>query len=324
LGKEASVLVVTPNTCIDVTTWLPVLAPGSVSRATRTEVTAGGKGVNVCRTLRALGESPRLIGLSAASDPRLAELLAGEGCDFLPVPHRGQTRLALILLEDAGRVSVVNGRGPEPHEWNPDELLATIAEQVELTRPAAVLCSGSLPPDVPATLYADVVTVGHDRGVPVFVDAAPAVLGATLEAGPDLVSPNVGEVESLLHGRTDEHVEEEGEDLVERCVAASRELHRRGARRSVVTAGSHGAALTTAEGSWWLDAVSVPVANPIGAGDSFLAGTAHALATGADDVAAVRHGMAVAGAAVQHERGGMLDASLVPGLLERMTQGVPA
>ena len=48
-------IVVTPNTCIDVTTWLPSLVPGSVSRATRTEVTAGGKGVNVCRTLRALG-----------------------------------------------------------------------------------------------------------------------------------------------------------------------------------------------------------------------------------------------------------------------------
>ena len=70
--------------------------------------------------------------------------------------------------------------------------------------------------------------------------------------------------------------------------------------------------------------MTVPVANPIGAGDSFLAGTAYALASGADDVAAVRHGMAVAGAAVQHERGGMLDASLVPGILERMTQGVPA
>jgi 1-phosphofructokinase family hexose kinase len=318
------VLVVTPNTCIDVTTWLPSLVPGSVSRASRTEVTAGGKGVNVCRTLRALGGSPRLVGLSPASDPRLADLLAAEGCDFVPVDHRGQARLALILLEDAGRVTVVNGRGPEPHEWDHDELLATIAEQVDSTGPSAVLCSGSLPPDVPPTLYAEVVAIGHARGVPVHVDAAPAVLGATLAAGPDLVSPNVGEVESLLHGRTDEHVEEEGDDLVERCVAASRELHARGARRAVVTAGSHGAALTTADGTWWVDAVHVPVANPIGAGDSFLAGTAHALAGGADDVAAVRHGMAVAAAAVQHERGGMLDATLVDGILRRMAQGVSA
>jgi 1-phosphofructokinase family hexose kinase len=317
-------LVVTPNTCIDVTTWLPTLVPGSVSRATRTEVTAGGKGVNVCRTLRVLGGHPRLVGLSPASDPRLAQLLAAEGCDFLPVPHTGQARLALILLEDAGRVTVVNGRGPEPHEWDHDQLLATIAEQVEAARPAAVLCSGSLPPDVPSTLYADVVEAAHTRGVPAYVDAAPAVLGATLASGPDLVSPNVGEVESLLFGRTDENVEEDGDDLVDRCVTASRELHVRGARRAVVTAGSHGAALTTADGTWWVDAVSVPVANPIGAGDSFLAGTAHALATGAGDVDAVRHGMAVAAAAVQHERGGMLDASLVAGILQRMAAGVPA
>ncbi len=317
-------LVVTPNTCIDVTTWLATLLPGSVSRATRTEVTAGGKGVNVCRTLRALGDRPRLIGLTPASDPRLADLLAAEGCDFVPVHHRGQSRLALILLEDAGRVTVVNGRGPEPDEWDRDELLATITQQVHRTAPAAVLCSGSLPPDVPPTLYADVVRAAHARGVPAYVDAAPAVLAATLPSGPDLVSPNVGEVEALLLGRADEHVEEEGDDLADRCTTAARELHARGARRAVVTAGSHGAALSTAEGTWWIDAVRVPVANPIGAGDSFLAGTAHALAGGARDVDAVRHGMAVAAAAVQHERGGMLDATLVDGLLQRLAQGVPA
>ena len=91
-----------------------------------------------------------------------------------------------------------------------------------------------------------------------------------------------------------------------------------------MTAGSHGAALTTAQGTWWLDAVRVDVVNPIGAGDSFFAGAAHALAGGATDVAAVRHGMAVAAAAVQHEQGGMLDASLVTGLLDRMPTGVPA
>lgn len=317
-------LVVTPNTCIDVTTWLSALVPGSVSRATRTEVTAGGKGVNVCRTLQALGDTPRLVGLSPTSDPRLADLLAAEGCDFLPVPHTGQARLALILLEDAGRVTVVNGRGPEPHQWDHDQLLATIADQLETTRPPAVLCSGSLPPDVPTSLYFDVVEAAHARGVPAYVDAAPAVLQATLPSEPDLVSPNVGEVESLLFGRTDENVEEEGDDLVDRCLSASRELHARGARRAVVTAGSHGAALTTADGTWWVEALCVPVANPIGAGDSFLAGTAHALATGAGDLAAMRHGMAVAAAAVQHERGGMLEAALVDGILRRMAPGVPA
>ena len=316
-------LVVTPNTCIDVTTWLPTLAPGSVSRATRTEVTPGGKGVNVCRTLRALGAAPRLIGLSPLSDPRLESLLAAEGGDVVPVPHHGRTRLALILLVDDGRVTVGNGRGPEPTEWDPAELLRTVADEVDRSAPPAVLCSGSLPPDVALTLYADVVELAHRRGVLALVDAAPAVLGASLASSPDLVSPNLGEVESLLWDRADEHVEEQGDDVADRALTASRELHRRGARRAVVTAGSHGAALTTEHGTWWVDAVRVDVVNPIGAGDSFLAGTAHALAGGASDVDAVRHGMAVAAAAVQHEQGGMLDAALVGGLLHRMPSGVP-
>lgn len=317
-------LVVNPNTCIDVTTWLPTLAPGSVLRATRTLSSAGGKGVNVCRTLRALGSSPRLIGLAPVSDARLEQLLAAEGCHFVAVPQSGESRVALILLEDSGRVSVVNGRGPEANQWEPEQLFARIEEELTRARPALVLCSGSLPPDVPATLYGQVVEAARAHGVSTFVDAGPQVLGATLASEPALVSPNLGEVESLLHGRTDEHVEEEGEDVVERCVAASRALHERGALRAVVTAGSHGAALTTADGTWWVDAVQVHVANPIGAGDSFLAGTAHALARGAKDVDAVRHGMAVAAAAVQHETAGRLDPDIVGPLLAALGECTPA
>ncbi|PKW27262.1 fructose-1-phosphate kinase [Phycicoccus duodecadis] len=315
-------LVVTPNTCTDVTTWLAALAPGTVSRSRRTASTAGGKGVNVCRTLRALGREHRLIGLSPADDPRFAQLLAAEGCDFVPVPHRGPGRVALIFLEDGGRVTVVNGRGPEPEDWDPESFLPRV--RAELASAPGVACSGSLPPGLPLDTYGRVVEAAHERGLEAYVDGAPAVLAATLPSGPDLVSPNVGEAEALLHGRADEHVEESGDDLVDRCLDASRVLHERGARRAVVTAGSHGAALTTAAGTWWIGAARVPVANPIGAGDSFLGGVSDALLRGAGDVEAVRYGMAVAAAAVQHETGGMLDAALVAPALAGLPAGVPA
>ena len=315
-------LVVTPNTCIDVTSWVATLTPGTVSRSRRTVQSAGGKGVNVCRTLQALGDRPRLVGLAPEADPRLAHLLAAEGCDFVPVPHRGSGRVTLIFLEDDGRVSVVNGQGPPPEDWDPASLLPTVREQ--LAQMPAVVCSGSLPPGLPSSTYADVVVAAHELGRPAFVDAAPAVLAATLSSCPDLVSPNIGEAEALLHGRVDEHVEEAGDDLRERCVEASKALHERGARRAVVTAGSHGAALTTDLGSWWVEAAQVPVANPIGAGDSFMAGTAAAILGGADDVESLRHGMAVAAAAVQHESGGMLDPELVAPALAALPKAEPA
>lgn len=315
-------LVVTPNTCLDVTTWLAALTPGTVSRAARTVTVAGGKGVNVCRTLRVLGRAHRLLGLAPRDDDRLPTLLAAEGCAFVPVPHDGQGRLSLIFLEDDGRATVVNGLGPDPAAWDRDALLPAV--EAALVGAPAVACSGSLPPGLSDDTYGRVVELAHARGLEAFVDGSPAVLGAALPFEPDLVSPNLGEAEALLHGRADEAVEETGDDLVDRCVAAARDLHGCGARRAVVTAGSHGAALATSAGAWWLGAARVPVANPIGAGDSFLAGTADALLSGAPDAEAVRRGMAVAAAAVQHPSGGMLDAALVAPALAALPEAVPA
>lgn len=309
-------LVVTPNTCTDVTSWLPSLTPGTVSRSTRTAVSPGGKGVNVCRTLRALGHKPILIGLASSTDGRFEKLLEAEGCRFIPVHHSGDGRIALILLEDDGRVSVINGRGPTADQW--DSAGFTKRVEAEFDGRRAVVCSGSLPPGLADDTYARITQAAHRRSLPAFLDAAPAVLGMSLSSQPDLVSPNLAEAEALLHGRVDEQVEESGPDVIDRCVDATRRLHDAGAVRAVVTAGSVGAAVTTASGSAWIPAAPVPVTNPIGAGDSFLAGTAYALVNGADDLEAVRYGMATAAAAVQHETGGMVDPALIEPARQRL------
>src|SRR5262245_11629074 len=52
------VLVVNPNLCFDRTLWVDAFEAGTVSRPHRVAVTAGGKGVNVVRTLRDLGTPP--------------------------------------------------------------------------------------------------------------------------------------------------------------------------------------------------------------------------------------------------------------------------
>jgi sugar/nucleoside kinase (ribokinase family) len=50
------------------------------------------------------------------------------------------------------------------------------------------------------------------------------------------------------------------------------------------------------------------VRNPIGAGDALVGGLAHALSRGQDWLEAVRWGVAVASAAVEHPVAGHLDA----------------
>ncbi len=320
-------LVVTPNTCTDITTWVPTLALGAVLRAPRTVVSAGGKGVNVCRVLGRLGHDATLVGLASAQDDRLSRLLRAEGCAFQPVLHPGPGRIAQILLEDSGRVTVINGAGPR---MTP-ELWADLVEAVSAALDCApaddqgpVVCSGSLPPHAPLDGYGQIVDLAHERGRLAIVDASPAVLGGAIDHQPDLVSPNLAEAEGLLAGRGDEIVDEDGSDVPDRCLAASRALFERGARRAVVTGGAAGAALTTGAGSRWMTSPRVVVRSPIGAGDAFVGGWAHALSTGASDDDAMRFAMAVAAAACETDSAGALDLQRIPPLLATIEAGAVA
>ena len=310
-------LIATPNLCLDITVQLAHLEPGTVARATATDTSAGGKGVNAARAAAALGAAPMVTGFLPTHDGnRFEQLLAAERLSFRPVPVDGVLRVATVLLEDDGRVTVVNGRGPDIDSSHWQAFLGQVAALVDGS--GVLVCSGSLPPGVPLDGYRQLTEIAHRAGVPVLVDAAPSVLQQVLSAGPDLVSPNLSEAEGLLLGRSDEQVHEQGADIPSRAVRASHQLHHAGAARAVVTAGGAGAALSTADGSWWLPAPRVNVINPIGAGDCFAAGAAVALLAGAGDLDIVKRGMAAASASCETTTAGRLDAARAAVLFERI------
>lgn len=313
-------LIATPNLSLDITIRLTRLRPGTVLRATATDTSAGGKGVNVARAAKVLGAAPAVTGFLPMSDgSRFTLLLAQEGAAFHPVLVAGVLRVASILLEDDGRVTVINGRGPEiePACWT--EFTTLVGERAAGAQ--VLICSGSLPPGVPDDGYRQLVDIGHDAGVAVIVDAAPAVLREALRSRPDLVSPNLSEAEGLLLGRVDEQVHEEGDDIAERAVQAASELYAAGAVRAVVTAGAAGAALCTVDGAWWLPAEPVNVVNPIGAGDCFAAGAGLALISGAGDLDIVRRGMAAASASCETATAGRLDPARAEELFQAIRAG---
>jgi 1-phosphofructokinase family hexose kinase len=301
------VLVITPNLTFDVTVALADLVPGTVSRADSTLTSAGGKGVNVVRAATALGGTDvRLLGFLPQDDgERLADYLAGEQIELIGVPLPGAVRVATIILERSGRVSVINGPGPQVLAEHWTALVDRAAGA--LTPGEVIVCSGSLPPGAPADGYAQITALGHAHGCPVIVDAAPVPLRAALTQRPDLVSPNLSEAEAMLFGRTDEVVDEVGPDVPVRALTAAHALYEAGAARAVVTAGGSGAALYTADGGWWLPAQPVRVVSPIGAGDSFVGGAGLALAAGDPPVDVVRAGMASGSASCETAVAGRLD-----------------
>ena len=310
-------LIVNPNLCVDRTIALAALVPGNVHRTKSAVTTLGGKGINVARVARSLEHDASILGFIPRDDgPRLRLLATEEGAELGGVDVDGATRVATILLEPSGRVTVLNEPGVEVDEarW---ALLLDEARAAR-ARHATLVCSGSLPPGSPVDAYARAVRVARELALATVVDATGPVLAAALLAEPDVVSPNLSEAEAVLWGRPDEVVEPTGPDVVERAARAVDELVRRGARRAVVSAGSHGAAFGAGGAVSWCRAPAVEVVNPIGAGDSLVGGLVHALERGEPFEDAVRFALAVASASCEQARAGGIVVGRVGELLETL------
>ncbi|HTT50100.1 MAG TPA: hexose kinase [Streptosporangiaceae bacterium] len=306
-------LIVNPNIATDRTIPLRILVPGSVHRTGTAETTLGGKGVNVARIGRALGHRAVVLTFFPAdSAALLRQLAAAEQAELAGVPVPGSARAASILLEGSGRVTVLNEPGPQvgAAEWR--QLLAEIGRRAAGHQ--TLVCSGSLPPGSPTDAYAQIVGIGRRAGLRTVVDAAGLALAAVLPAGPDVVSPNLAEAESLLSGPSVEGVEPAGAGVALRAADAARGLVARGARRAIVSAGRHGAAFSEAGRTMFCPAPSVTVASPVGAGDSLVGGLVHALEDGQDWPAAVPYAIAVASASCERPLAGTVDEARVAGL----------
>jgi 1-phosphofructokinase family hexose kinase len=315
-------LIAGPNLTIDRTATIAALRPGEVLRTREVAVTAGGKGVNVARAASALGATAVLVGfLPGRLGGVAAALLADEGVALRGIDSGGELRSTSVLIEDGGRVTVINEPGPAVTATEWAALERAVAEGL---RGAAVLvCSGSIPPGAPPDAFGRLVTAAHAAGVRALVDTSSVQLGSALAAGPDVATPNLAEAEALLGGGAGEGVEVAGDTAKGRALDAADGLVRLGARAAVVTAGAAGAAIVGEEVRSWLPAPAVLVRNPIGAGDAFAAGLAVGLARGESLADATALAVATGSASVELWLAGAADPTRVAELLAGGTTAAP-
>jgi len=312
IGKEGQVLVLGLNQTIDRTISVERMVPGAVVRAHSVAVTGGGKAVNVARTATNLQHPCTLIATFPGQTGRYAlGLLEAEGLHIDAVPTPGEIRSTLIAIGADGEATVVNEPGPtlDRSSWRAAfDRLATHLDSTNGKAPPIVV-SGSLPPGAPVDAHRHIVALAHRHGSICAVDCAGEALTIALEAGADIVSPNLAEAAALLSNVEGdvELVEADGAEVADRAVAAAHALTDRGARSAVVSAGRHGAAYVSSGDEAWIAAPSVEVDNPIGAGDSLLGGLVVSLAQGRRPVEAVRRGVAYAAASVACPVGGYAD-----------------
>ncbi|MFJ8752438.1 1-phosphofructokinase family hexose kinase [Streptomyces sp. NPDC102441] len=247
--------------------------PGSVHRLARSDTFAGGKGVNVARVLSQLAAgshetdtpvpAPLLLGFSGGPTGRLFEdLLGAEDLASSLVPTAGATRVCEVLvdLSDPAGATVYNANGPMVEKPELDAL-GDLFVQV-LARSEALVCTGSIPPGVPADAYARWIAQARREGVLSVLDAHGEVLALGAAALPDIVKVNREELMSLGSGDPETRALD-WLDAGIRCV--------------IVTDGDRPAHAFTADAEYEVRAPDVPVRSAVGSGDAFCAGLVRSL-----------------------------------------------
>jgi len=298
------IITVTLNAAIDKSLSVPSFRLGRRHRTVEQTTMAGGKGVNVARTLKTLGQPVIATGFAGGpTGTRIVEQLTEESIlnDFVRIREDSRTNTA-VHDPTNGEQTEINERGP-----------AVSAKEVELFRDkllylargaAIVVFAGSLPRGVDPDIYEKLIRELKHMDVLTFIDTDGDPMRHAVRAEPDVISPNVLEAEELVgHEFNDE----------EDRVIAVREMVALGAREALMTLPDGCVACVQEDGATerqlvrvWIEPREAVAA--VGSGDAFLAGYVAARYQRQSATECLRFGVACGAESTQRLGAGLIDA----------------
>ena len=294
------IITVTLNAAIDKTLAVPNFRLGRRHRAVEQTAMAGGKGVNVARALKSLGQPVIATGVAGGPNgTRIIEQLTEEAIlnDFVRI--REESRMSTAVVDPtSGEQTEINERGPLVTEA---ELELFVDKLLYLAKGAEVcVFSGSLPRGVEADVYARLVAELRKLGVTTMPDSEGDALLLGTRAEPTVVSPNELEGEELVG-----HEFSDDQDRL----TGLHEIAELGAGEAIMTMASGCLALLGEPERSLYRATLDPLepVSAVGSGDAFLAGYVAARYGGKPPEECVRFGVACGAESTQHFGAGVLD-----------------
>ncbi|MBI5650864.1 MAG: 1-phosphofructokinase family hexose kinase [Chloroflexi bacterium] len=281
------ILCVNLNAAIDKTIVIENFSLDAIHRPRAVLAQGGGKGANVARVVTVLGGAPIVTGFVGGWAGRFIETqLRREqiATAFVRVP--GESRTCLSILDPARRtLTEIYERG----EPIPRAALRELRVQyrARLSRCAMVTLSGSLPANVPATFYADLIALARKNAIPVLLDSSGDALRLGLAARPLLIKPNRAELRALVQREL---------ATLDAVADAACQIARAYQTIVVASLGARGAIAAQDDHIWRATIPKIQTVSAVGSGDAMLAGLAISFTRGAPLENALRLGTA-AGAA---------------------------
>ncbi len=296
------IITVTLNAAIDKSLSVPSFRLGRRHRTVDQTTMAGGKGVNVARALKVLGQPVIATGFAGGpTGTRIVEQLTQESIlnDFVRIREESRTNTA-VYDPTNGETTEINERGPAV---SPKEVELFRDKLLYLARGAdIVVFAGSLPRGIDGDIYAGLIRELRRMNVKTMIDTDGEPLRQAARAEPDVISPNVLEAEEL--------VGHEFNDEEDRAIAV-REMVQLGPREAIMTVPDGCVACISQDGEKpslmrvWIEPRETVAA--VGSGDAFLAGYVARRYQGEGPGEALRFGVACGAESTQRLGAGLID-----------------
>lgn len=304
------IITVTMNPAIDKTVDIESLDRGGLNRISHVELDAGGKGINVSKTISELGGKSIATGFIAGNTGKIIQSVMNEWNienDFIEVS--GETRTNTKVFEKTGELTELNEPGPVVEEKDVKALLDKLESYAK--EDTLFVLAGSIPRGVEKDIYRQIIELVHKKGAKVLLDADGELFTKALEAGPDIIKPNRVELEQYA-----------GMDYVaseQELLQVADKLMEKGIETVAVSMGKSGAIFLKESYKVRCPGLKVKAHSTVGAGDAMVAALSYSWDQKMSDEDMVKMCMAVSAGAVTTIGTKPPSREVVDSLIEQVT-----
>ena len=260
------IITVTMNPAIDKTAYVETLHVRGLNRLENVNSTPGGKGINVSKTICALGGNSIATGfLAGGSGAYIENCLRDLNIQSDMVYVDGETRVNLKVVDAQKELTELNEVGPSIRA---EQCMHLCDKVVSLAKANdIVVLSGSVPQGVSKDVYALLISRLKQKQARVILDADRALFEQGMKAKPNIIKPNKYELCKYFNAR---------EDIDDAQVAIlAKRLLLEGVDLVVVSMGKAGALFVDENHSVRVAGLQIDAQSSVGAGDAMVAALAY-------------------------------------------------